>query len=347
MTESKKITPSPMKTEIPERVAGPVSLTAQYSKSLNKWVYIFGDIHKKESVCVPENSIHIQELIQKMIDNSDSIVDVYLESAFLQKDTKRDLQPRMFTFSYILDVEKNFEACLRSQNKECKNARFHYTDVRSGTPSTEINALTDLSDTLSLYFKYENRIMEKEDPELRKPFLSIITKQLQTILQIIKNKNARTLILKILQDLKITKQLKNISDPSIAKALETHYLPLLFTKFPFSDQELIQDIYETLVQENGDEPSGILLDALIDLHKSLLFFEMLFMDLYLMARLFRSFSKTAPGNKNIIYAGERHVQSYRRVLEKLGFKLVLQRFAVDETNFQCLDISGIEPFFSI
>lgn len=73
------------------------------------------------------------------------------------------------------------------------------------------------------------------------------------------------------------------------------------------------------------------------------------MDIYLMARVFRKFDKLktafngSPENI-VIYAGDNHIQEYRKFLASLNFIEFTDK-EIESTNFQCIDLHKYPPFF--
>ena len=77
-------------------------------------------------------------------------------------------------------------------------------------------------------------------------------------------------------------------------------------------------------------------------HKIVKMFRSNVMDIYLLARVFRTFSNNYNSKYILIYTGNNHSKVYRDVLKLLKFKLVNEVY----NDNQCLDISRFNwPFF--
>ena len=47
---------------------GPCSISEHYNYETKRWVYIFGDVHVKESKCDPKNSTHIIDFLENTLE---------------------------------------------------------------------------------------------------------------------------------------------------------------------------------------------------------------------------------------------------------------------------------------
>lgn len=71
-----------------------------------------------------------------------------------------------------------------------------------------------------------------------------------------------------------------------------------------------------------------------------------FMDMYLIARMFRSFYDYDNSRNCVVFAGENHAQTYRDFLESVGFDKVFERRSdIEETSMQCINLSGVIDIF--
>jgi hypothetical protein len=235
------------------------------------------------------------------------------------------------------DVYKEFKACFAKESKKiCQTSRFHYTDMR-------YMFVTGPQ-------KYGNYILSNlsNNPIITTKIKDAINAYFHYLLDKDSIINKR-----------IQKQIDNVEDPKVKKTLEdywheckkTHYLTFLFK-----------------------EDVGKKLWTVINAGK-LSRYKVCLMDLYLMARCFRTYKKgskySRPSYNNIIYAGGAHVHNYINILLKLGFVIDFKSANFDTTpekmketsnkgiemggfenvlrtipNFQCLDVSEMkQPMF--
>ncbi len=345
---------------------GPISLYEYRSNKYNKRVYLFGDYHSKDAMCKksypsrnPYNTINIDKFIEyTLLQNPNKIIDVFLEATYT-KGTIKEMLLEVYKTSYLadtIDTFKNPEGtsrqadskdCLHDKKEsECKyhNGRFHYTDVRNFTPDLFIiNAILDDSSD------------NKGKLELLKNLLSLFS-----------DKDDSTFILTdILKNTKIMKQLKNIKDESV-KTVLINYVSNIISKNIITvkemkrllsilqkgeEMEIIDKIFYYYLQNKWNKITSVL------------------MDVYLLSRMFRSFSqkdstsihligeKDDEINNIIIYAGDCHIRLYCEIFEKLDFDFIEESSSMkfdedlnpikEEHDFQCLNIRKFkQPFFS-
>jgi hypothetical protein len=98
-------------------IEGPVTLTELYSHKYKKHIYIFGDLHVKNSTC-PNSNNFIMFLRNQITSNLNKTIDFYIEAPFV----KRDVQD-----SYIKDVDDLFRYYITVY----KNLRLHFSDIRA------------------------------------------------------------------------------------------------------------------------------------------------------------------------------------------------------------------------
>jgi hypothetical protein len=115
-------------------VNGPVSFYIFVSPDQKKYIYLFGDVHTKESGCDGSKPfIKLQDLISNTIRiHSDKIIDVFLEKRNFEITSKEEK-------SFMSELNKYFnkDGCglpYTSFSDKCKekypNARFHSADIR-------------------------------------------------------------------------------------------------------------------------------------------------------------------------------------------------------------------------
>ena len=162
-------------------VNGPVSFYIFVSPDQKKYIYLFGDVHTKESGCDKSKQfIRLENLIRNTIRiHSDKIIDVFLETPIF-RDTFNNSFMSELVRSFILDkctLPYTFypDTC----KKTYPNARFHSTNIRwsyikrpelskmlkSSTPDMEI--LDFISETVT------RQILAVEDELIQAKLLEI------------------------------------------------------------------------------------------------------------------------------------------------------------------------------
>lgn len=150
----------------------------------------------------------------------------------------------------------------------------------------------------------------------------------------------------ILSQTKINKQLENISPLKIRSKLlkwshETYNHHIANARKHFI---LFTKIYEK--EKKHLAPVGYVSDSCAhafahSISLPILYIISVFMDLYLMARLLRTFEDATYAENSIIYVGEFHAKEYRKLLKQLGAKLVFHKTSIrgPSTYTSCVDIS--------
>jgi len=120
---------------------------------------------------------------------------------------------------------------------------------------------------------------------------------------------------------KIFKQISKIKYPEVISLLK-----LYIDKYQNFDIENKLKRFGEIISEQNPK----LYTELQNVNSELILYFTNIMDLYLLGRLFKTFSKTSKNNlfnqndaakRIVIYVGDAHANNYRKFLEKLGFKL--------------------------
>lgn len=338
-----------------EHILGPVSITEHISKDSKKHIYVFGDIHDFREGCKYKNSLQIDKYLQKLLDyHHDKVIDIFLEVPYLSKDSKAVEYEYREEGGYLFArLIQTFSNCLQVLKHNCKykNSRFHYTDLRW----MNIESFTNLQYLITKIESIAKDIEDFWDSNLSgkeaKLTLDKISKKLEKFMNVSVNFN----IYDILRNTKIKKQIEAIQNPKIKDKLNQKL------EWIIDNEELVNKGLETLyklqylttvkgkkVFLKEEDSFNDLYDKLDSIHSLLLNYQVEFMDIFLLSRVFRSFKRIKNKYSEdpkyiIIYAGDDHANSYRTFLSDIGFKTVNKSF--DEN--QCLDISSFKrPFFS-
>lgn len=314
-------------------ISGPINLTEHYSKKYNKHIYIFGDIHVKQSHCpllssTPENTISLKDFLVEIATNTDKPLDIFLEVSYKSKKIKNITESKRYK-GYIDDIYREFASCFQIDKRNCKykNVRFHYSDIRSYEPLRQILLMSlALVDN-----KFDKKFLESMDLYI----------SYDTIEKSLKNINLKDLLFNLL---KINKQIQNIPFENVRNLILSYKksIPSFYYNKEIFDILRKEDLNEMKEKESVLRQYGKLLSNSASQ----------IMDLYVMARMFRKFKKPAisetPENI-IIYVGNTHAAYYRFFLKNLEFDLVNVTVTGDNKSadsFQCLDIRGFNyPFF--
>lgn len=355
---------------------GPVSLSQHFSSKYGgKMVYIFGDLHMRAQPCSPldtSSTIGIDHFLKVICEeNPDKIIDIFLEFKFVHKKdpTRTEVD---FNQGYLFgDVHQTWKNCLQVDKTLCNvsNVRMHYVDPR--LHSYINNAETQVVDVLDLLWrtlknKYDvGTPFDLDDQDEWNRYigdLETAVKELPTIAQ-------------IWTVSKIDKQIQAISEPSVRQAIEGFAQTHFVTCRPTIDSVGYRQLFTLLKQLDFTKPvsnsyATQLYEFIIPLQRHIADWTVSIMDIYLLARMFRSFSnnlveKSDPPKYIIIYAGNLHSANYRSFLKDiLGFETLVDMFPsrkefnelisrgelntekYKSTIIQCVDISGIfQPFF--
>jgi hypothetical protein len=320
-----------------EQVRGPISLSEHWHPGLGKHIYVFGDKHVNQAKCRESNqrAVRIDQFLDRVIKaNKDKVLDIFLEMEYIgSRSGKR--QRRHHTFEeprdFITGLMVTYEQCLRISKRACEhpNIRAHYVDIRFHRT---------LESIIMEWF-----VMGQGQPEATRSSRDHSRAVHEWWLHGLQHSPVlvnsfplqQPLINRILEETKIKKQLAAVKDAKLRQYLlnwglnELHRLNRAFGS----------DI--TTLRTAPQKTRAFF--AILEIVST-------FMDMYALARIFRSF-RQVPGKYSddpthvIIYAGDAHSQNYRRVLKKLGFKLV-QETRSEKRYHQCLDISRFhQPFF--
>lgn len=327
---------------------GPISLTQQYHSKWDMEIMVMGDWHVVGEGCGGKNKVDIRHALDRLFQNHNSeqkhMLDFFLETPFRRKD-QTNLEPSPFT-SKQGAIERYFHRCFLPDKTSCddvySNVRFHYADVRRlhdrviglvFDPVYDWQVEQGIVQPLSIAYQLDalRSFLKDVIVPLTK---SQTVKQVWTDLKIykqlnaIQNKTTKTYIQRYFGH-RIVGLAKRIlimnypallvsTDPKTQKDFDTKYSQWKVS--PDMDQIGLQPPKQAFVQPSvsaltfADRVRLQLTTDVWSIHQY-------FMDVYLLARVFRSFKG---GNSNpkriVIYAGESHAQLYRVMFRELGFQ---------------------------
>lgn len=363
-------------------IHGPVSLTQHYSKVYDKHIYIFGDIHVNQlKPCSPNTSMHIIDFILNYIrwnyDTNNQITDIFLETGKFSRDCPKggviscDMpQYQPCPIAEVIDFFRNF---LRYDKSKIENqfdikdkCRFHYADIRHSSTDDDVRfifpsfgfiselkqVINDLAVSFQGCCQSDSEVKDAIDGTKQiNEFLSEILIELNreinneyetTILQTGLDKELSKLsniYPNMSEELRYMTNKKHSTIISIIQKIEqlTNNLDELVTKNIIAcsqDYECLSTVIKKYI--------NYIVEIIVQLTELESYYIQLFMDEYLLARIFKN-----PEFKDIIiYVGNNHAERYRNFLKGLQFNIGKEAYNVNYdssdiaimTNIQCIDV---------
>lgn len=333
----------------PVYIKGPSFFAEYISREYNKHIYSVGEIHKTDFDCGGnyislEN--YIEYIIEKNIDK-DKVFDIFVEIPFTYIDKKN--QDIVFTSDYskrqkspLKDFYNKFYSCLQVTKEGCKykNARVHYMDIRHFTPDFE-NILYNQFIALEYLITYTGSINDTsiKDAIVYWNRVPVNNRYFVT--------NINNFSFDNLPD-RITKQFYFIENKNISKKIKDNYENII-NKISITREE-IDDLNSYLHED--EELSSIKLEYNKEkIHEKFLTLSCAVMDIYMLARIFRTFKnklngrigeegdKLTPENI-IIFAGANHNRNYDQFFTKNH----INRMSIDTNENNCVKI--LEEWFT-
>ncbi len=298
-------------------VNGPVSVSYHKSNKYNKEIYIFGENHDvvNNEKCLDNGGVNVPEIYDVILKcNSNKIIDFFVED-FHYKSEKLDTKFGRFDGEYtknIYSVREYFTDCVINKEK-CKklwkNLRYHSIDRRFSNDSD--NLIYELNIRFYKLFYTDKYSLSFIRDEINNTF---------------KNFDLNNCV-------KIIKQLKNIKSK---KVRDTIY------KFCITE---LHELNIRLIDANNMSHHNHLLQTLRVYYYIFLDLLCILVDVYTLARIFRSF-----GDYNskyiLIHVGNFHAFNYRRLLKTLRFSEILCKSVEESTHF-CVDTTQLNlPYFT-
>jgi hypothetical protein len=296
-------------------IIGPISLTEHVLDTYNRHVYCFGDWHVIEPTCkenVKQGRVQIERFITQLVESNPSdVIDVFVESAPPAYELPMDAR---YADTHILRMTTLLKA------NAYPNVRLQYVDPRT---FTKIG--------MTLY-------------RLRLEWIAAETFEvMRQVMHDIRNAVANIHVQKELNLIKATKQLEHVKYPVVKRLIQSDFIdPIqrnIARLLPLIDEAI--DAFERephTVDTQYDSVANYADQAMTP-----------FMDVYALARMFRSYSDNTKAHHVILYVGDNHAKNYRLLFKRLRAPSSTSTYSQDEENknFQCLDIQEFkQPFFS-
>lgn len=334
-------------------LSGPVKLTVHYSEKYKKYIYIFGEIHIKNEKCLEhKHSSTMANFLSNVVRNSDKFIDIFIEQPILHRETTK-----LFAGGIIGDITDKFGSSCTEIEKTCwnyPNLRYHYTDIRKNTSDHLLYLIHVLLRPLTEGRLYGGETLDniiklyEDNQKYFKDVTTLITEvdkryknfKLEKQLEHIKNNDVKTKLIQYIEH-NINMQANKDNSYNIALSLE----------------KMIDILKMVKKQATSDNVESLLLKTDIIKHADNLYMGMLkslvyYMDMYLLARLFREFKSKRGFNSHepkyvIIYAGNSHAEHYREFLKILDFDM-LKEIKVSNKYDNCIDIRELnQPLFPL
>jgi hypothetical protein len=295
-------------------VIGPVSYNEYQYGKYN--IGIFGEIHsinKIEPDLSPRDTLNFSSFIQSILTQNWHQFDLFIEMAFKQAGKLHSKTGVSNTMFNLLEIE--LDRCLTFV-KKCpfKNLRAHYIDYRDMIPE---NNYSETIDEL-----YTSIFWRKHDISEVKGTISQLVD-----LKIYKEESKR--VLKFIEtDKKILKQLNNcpLKDEIIV------FIKARMKKY-YSDIKTLLDNNPTFLRQKWDKNSPNSLKRLIaEIIESFIAIYISVMDVYALARMFRTFGGTSPENI-IVYVGDYHAKVYCDFLDYINARLIIRKSWRDDDTY--------------
>ena len=297
---------------VPKKVRGPVCILEMFSEKFDTHVYIFGEVHRKLPICKASNeTIDMQDLIISEIVSTTNLLDIFIETPFI---------PRGYVWD---EVEK------KPLPADVYEKAFYSPDWKEelGKHRKEIDLNGEDVGLLGL----AQRIIFCLQPDKKKCQFKNTR---------VHYSDARNLVPEMFRDFR---ELKDI--PELITRLE---------KIPERIQKQIdnvpyQDVREYL-QKFIDDAKKSLIDTLkkpkLDREKAVNE-ATLYMDAYLLGRMFRTFKPregySKPVRNAIVCCGDYHRATYEKILRTPSFGFVVRNKWENATG--CVPIPGMLPMF--
>jgi len=322
-------------------ISGPKSLS-KHTKG-EKIFYIFGENHK--GVLCKENFITITDYLKELLINTPVFIDIYIELSKEYNDNylmyeKLDNSIETSNIPFMIN---EFTKCYKdlSTDEVCKNSRIHFTDIRNKSIFFEIGMIQFYQKRLKNNFALD---IFNEIKNVFIPFLNTYSTSDDTETRV-----EETYIMFLDNPLFF----KELSRSIMKEELE------IYTKErirEYVNQYLHTDyLSKEKFKEALDSFNSVQNGRLLEFPSFVSFFfdslNVIIMDIYLLARIFKRFKvpsdtyQPIEPHNIIIYAGDYHCNRYRTFLEQNDY--ITEFLKVNEViRNSCIDISEIhQPLF--
>jgi hypothetical protein len=333
---------------------GPFTITLHTSKKYKKNIYVFGEHHPyQDNFCKnmgikKEKTMKIQEYFRRLFETTDVFIDFYLEIAI----SSSNIYPSSDYTYGLKSLRKLTYGCTTiGSKKNCPYPliRAHAVDTRDSLrPSTSVIANIYKSDE----FLYDAIITKDKTEDYYNLFFSDVNKLIKEILD-----NDYDKFIKFYnKDVLKFRHMKKIDRSTVKNKLKKYLFtelksPVYVKHYNFFKKYLV-DNPKVVNNIHNKDSSKDYSNFRKRMYMFLLIFNVVAMDMYNMARIFKKFNvknsnQPEEPHNVIVYSGNIHSDSYRGFLTELGFKEV-ERVKNDNRDYnKCLKMEGlVQPLFS-
>jgi hypothetical protein len=294
-------------------LSGPFSISLYRSEKYKKNVYVFGEFHGYLNSC-KKNFDTISPYFTKLFKSTSTFIDFYLE---IDHDNMTKYSGNLFLNKLRHTVKK----CVNNNtNPDCNLVRAHYTDLR-GNYADVSKATNDLS--ILWHMKDRNDLID--------PKYAVIIEKIHKMNWL---------------EFKEYVKFQILSVPKIRKEYERT-----------TERKMIYIFMDDFLEDNKKYWKKTIFskakntnDKYYKMHDSIVRFDMLVMDVYLLSRIFKifnvselTFQPSEPHNI-IIYCGQWHAETYQKFFLQNDFKLIE---SATNLSTRCVNFENIsQPLFS-
>lgn len=357
---------------ITEFLGGPFHLTKHVNRNTNTTIYCFGERHSDIIDCPTRSRYqNIEHYMSNLLETTDAFIDFYIEVPAFDKDYYENIQ--IMGPQRMQSLFEEFYLCIqkstRKHTKKCELSRVHYIDIRSSDLTSDGRTLLSRFTRIGQY-----NLENIKDPMVVRDVINHLNQNIKDIHYILNNIEIDTKerfynywYVKMTEDYKLRKELER----SYLGDRIYDYLRLMTErKVDEYGYEFIRNLIANtrdMVNYYYDERNIFFdrsveiqfLDDIVSLGRVIGNIIAVYIDGYCLARIFKNFKVSNHLNeperpKNIIiYTEDRHVQNYRKFIEKNGFVLTeesgkfYERVSEPRVLRYCTDMRNIvQPLFS-
>ena len=367
-------------------IEGPLNISLHWSKTFQKLIYIFGELHTGK-MCQPdvkESTTKIEDYLAEWFRKPTAYTDFFLEEeGFVIPYGYKDV---VYTDERTISMlRKKFNSCIdkitRDTNPDCNTSRMHFFDIRKGDIKGGIPYIPQIYIRLFINLKYiEERFETIQDEELLDIYLDLFMHYKHWFEKIanFNDQEYKEFIYNELYEFNIIKKEINRMNENVQPYLN-YYIEKKLTEY--TDMNTYKHIQKRAINIQSVAFKILEIGNLFILFKegkiekiekikfghfynNLNYFFVyitlicaLFTDVYLLARIFKTFQINDPEKRRlvdepsephniIIYAGNGHSSTCREFLDLIGFKTLeksgkcfdFEWFHTDLTYEKCIDM---------
>ncbi len=327
-------------------LTGPLAFVYLESDKYPHKICLLGDRHTVYNLkCNEAQCIHSPQFIVDYVNNSSKFIDIFYEHAYSYMH-ESDPGGIAWGKNYLEESMETFNPeCYKIIKDKCDltTTRLHYTDMRHYFNNDEEQyiaaSIMDFPNRIWLHKSYKTNSKEATEDA------AILVLEVMDAYgdEIGSYDFLKSMFTGGIREERILKQIANIPNNDIKNYIGNYYLTnstTLINKMIAINLSNIKTMKEIYIH----------FKPLIRFGRILLDLYSLYMDIYLLARIFRIYkdvpSKYSEGAYNsFVYTGLKHTNRYIEILTELGFYSVFSKH-VDKSESKLIDISNLkQPLF--